>query len=486
MQSVAVSGLNAADFAVGTNTCATGFNVVPGDSCTVGVSFSPKAAGGRNATLTITGDAGADSLPLSGNGVAPPDSLAPSTPGTPAVRASGANGLVVTWADSTDNVGVDHYDVFRDGGTVAIAHPTTATFTDTALAEASTHRYTVKAVDAAGNASAASLSGSGTTADLTAPTQTHNPAGGATAVSTGSTVTATFNESVQGVAGATFTLKNPAGTTVAATVGYNATTRVATLTPSAALAANTVYTAALTGGPTAIRDVSGNPLASASWTFTTGTAPDGTKPVLSTRTPGVGATGVAIGTTTARTPVTATFSEAVTGVSGTTVTLKQGTTAVAAAVTYNATTHVATLTPSAPLVADKTYTVGLTAGIKDVAGNPITATTWTFITGPRPTVTARTPAVNALNVGRTANVTATFSEAITGSSAGTVTLKNTTTGVVQTAVVSYNTTTRVVTLNPSATLAANTKFTVTLTAGLKDAAGNPITATTWTFTTGAA
>ena len=51
---------------------------------------------------------------------------------------------------------------------------------------------------------------------------------------------------------------------------------------------------------------------------------------------------------------------------------------------------------------------------------------------------------------------------------------------------SYSASTRVVTLNPSSTLAANTRFTVTLTGGtgaIKDAAGNPLTTVSWTFTT---
>ena len=53
--------------------------------------------------------------------------------------------------------------------------------------------------------------------------------------------------------------------------------------------------------------------------------------------------------------------------------------------------------------------------------------------------------------------------------------------------VSCNATTRVATLNPNTTLASRTKFTVTLTGGaaaIRDAAGNPLTTATWTFTTG--
>ena len=49
----------------------------------------------------------------------------------------------------------------------------------------------------------------------------------------------------------------------------------------------------------------------------------------------------------------------------------------------------------------------------------------------------------------------------------------------------YSSTTRVGTLNPAATLAANTEFTATLSASIKDVAGNPLAATTQSFTTGA-
>jgi len=59
---------------------------------------------------------------------------------------------------------------------------------------------------------------------------------------------------------------------MAAAVTYNATTRVLTLNPNATLAANTKYTVTLTGGPAAIRDAAGNPLATTTWSFTTGTA----------------------------------------------------------------------------------------------------------------------------------------------------------------------------------------------------------------------
>jgi hypothetical protein len=70
-------------------------------------------------------------------------------------------------------------------------------------------------------------------------------------------------------------LKTAGGAAVTAAVTYNATTHVATLNPTATLAANTKYTATLVGGPLTgptpnIRDVAGNALANKSWSFTTG------------------------------------------------------------------------------------------------------------------------------------------------------------------------------------------------------------------------
>jgi hypothetical protein len=137
--------------------------------------------------------------------------------------------------------------------------------------------------------------------------------------------------------------------------------------------------------------------------------------------------------------------------------------------------------------------VTLSSGIRDAAGNTLAPTTWSFVTGPRPTVTGRTPASGATGVARSANVTATFSENVTGWTTANVTMQRldaagAVVGTVTGSVI-YNTTTRVGTFNPfgtaTTTLAASTRYRVNLGTGLRDAAGNPITATSWIFTTGA-
>jgi hypothetical protein len=108
-------------------------------------------------------------------------------------------------------------------------------------------------------------------------------------------------------------------------------------------------------------------------------AADTTAPTVTGRSPADLATDVAVGT-----DVTATFSEPVSGVSGTTFTLASSGGPVAASVTYDGPSRTATLDPSANLAAGTTYTASLTAGITDTAGNPLSPVTWTFTTAAAP------------------------------------------------------------------------------------------------------
>ncbi|YCQ23188.1 Ig-like domain-containing protein (plasmid) [Arthrobacter sp. Z4-13] len=99
------------------------------------------------------------------------------------------------------------------------------------------------------------------------------PGVNATGVLRTANITATFSKPVNGVSATTFTLKNTAtGAAVTATVTRNGTTNQWILNPATTLAASTRYTATITGGPGTIRDVAGTPLATTSWSFTTGTS----------------------------------------------------------------------------------------------------------------------------------------------------------------------------------------------------------------------
>jgi len=118
--------------------------------------------------------------------------------------------------------------------------------------------------------------------------------------------------------------------------------------------------------------------------------------------------------------------------------------------------------------------------------------TWTIDTT-APTVDSVTPTNSATSVSRTTTVTATFSEAmdsatLTPSMNPTVTLVRTSSGASVSATVSYDEKSNTVTLKPSSTLAANTKYTARVkggTSSAKDKTGNPLASDkVWSFTTG--
>ncbi len=210
---------------------------------------------------------------------------------------------------------------------------------------------------------------------------------------------------------------------------------------------------------------------------------DTTPPSVTSTTPASGATGVATGTT-----VSATFSEAVQA-STITMSLKNSAgTAVSGTTSYDSAAQKATFTPSAALAAGTTYTVTV-SGAKDLAGNTMTSTSWSFTTSSTvdttpPTVTATSPTSGATGVATSTTVSATFSEPV---QAGTIVmgLKNSA-GTAVSGTTSYDSAAQKATFTPSAALAAGTTYTATVS-GAKDLAGNTMTSpTTWSFTTATA
>jgi Ice-binding-like/Bacterial Ig-like domain len=218
----------------------------------------------------------------------------------------------------------------------------------------------------------------------------------------------------------------------------------------------------------------------------TATSTDTTAPTVISTLPANAAIGIAINSN-----ITVTFSEAMNSstITTTTFTLKQqgSTTSIPGAVTYAGTT--ATFNPTSSLTASTTYTATVTAGVKDLAGNPLaSAKTWSFTTGTTadttaPTVSSTDPANAATGVATGGNIAVAFSEAMDPSTitAASFTLMQGTTSV--SGAVTYAGTTA--TFNPTSSLIASTTYTATVTAGVKDLAGNPLaSAKTWSFTTG--
>ncbi|MHA7300686.1 S8 family serine peptidase [Pseudarthrobacter sp. MDT1-22] len=215
-------------------------------------------------------------------------------------------------------------------------------------------------------------------------------------------------------------------------------------------------------------------------------APVAPAPTVTAKSPAAQSTAVPVASN-----VTATFSKAVQGVGAGTFVLRNAAgTAIPATVSYDATTKTATLDPSANLAADVTFTATLVGGataIRDTAGTPLASTSWTFTTGPAPTVTGFTPGSNSLLVRRNNNLSVTFSEPVQGVSTATFTVKNAATGALVPAAVFRNGTTNQWILDPQNTLAAKTKYMVTVSGGgtsIRDLAGNQLATKTWQFTTG--
>ncbi len=127
-----------------------------------------------------------------------------------------------------------------------------------------------------------------------------------------------------------------------------------------------------TASPIATTDPTARPTSSPT------AAPDKTAPVVSAHTPKAGATNIA-----ATSAITITFSEPVARVSGTTILLVNvaGGWNVRATVSYNAATMTATLRPALYMYPRTAYEVQLTNGIRDLAGNALKPTSWTFKTG---------------------------------------------------------------------------------------------------------
>ena len=114
--------------------------------------------------------------------------------------------ITLNWTTSTDNTAVSGYAVYEDGGTtpIVVTGSTTYSYVDTGEAPGTTHVYTVKAFDAAGNYSANSNALSvATTTDSSPPSKVGNFKGTS---SSKNNVTLTWNASTDNVAVTTYAI----------------------------------------------------------------------------------------------------------------------------------------------------------------------------------------------------------------------------------------------------------------------------------------
>jgi hypothetical protein len=116
---------------------------------TVGVSM--------DATLALTSKTTVGNWSANAKGAATLTSRDTAPPSTPELKASGttATSTTLTWADSTDNVGVTGYDLYRNDTMVASGFGNT--WTDTSLVRSTSYTYKLTVRDAAGNSSSGSV-----------------------------------------------------------------------------------------------------------------------------------------------------------------------------------------------------------------------------------------------------------------------------------------------------------------------------------------
>jgi len=155
-------------------------------------------------------------------------------------------------------------------------------------------------------------------------------------------------------------------------------------------------------------------------------------------------------------------------------------------VTYDEINKIAGFKPSPDFTPGNMYQATITVAAKDVRGNPLTAP-FDFSFTTRATSDTSAPYVIAVNLAAGATcvpqnqkILATFDEQM-----DSLTINPSTFLIVGVAAtVTYDVVNQVATLTPSANLAANTKYTIMVTAGATDMGGVPVAAIQQTFTTG--
>jgi Big-like domain-containing protein/calcineurin-like phosphoesterase family protein len=146
------------EFVVGTGGHGIQDFIKTDDRLAVGFNTPPAAFGAVRMELNVDGAAfqfvniqgtvlDSGSIPCSG---APADSTAPSTPTNLTANTSGSTHVDLSWTSATDNVGVTHYEIYRDDVLIDTINSTTS-YADNTVVGSVPYQYKIRAVDAAGN-----------------------------------------------------------------------------------------------------------------------------------------------------------------------------------------------------------------------------------------------------------------------------------------------------------------------------------------------
>jgi fibronectin type 3 domain-containing protein len=129
-------------------------------ACTSPITYTGLAQQAHTFTVAATVNKSKDPTPATYTWTV--DSMAPSTPASFTATAQSPFKVGLDWVASTDNTGVTGYDLFRDGAPYQSLGPVTS-YTDTGVLGSSTHTYSVRARDIAGNVSSLTVTLSVTT-----------------------------------------------------------------------------------------------------------------------------------------------------------------------------------------------------------------------------------------------------------------------------------------------------------------------------------
>jgi hypothetical protein len=319
----------------------------------------------------------------------------------------------------------------------------------------------------------------GTATDATLPVVTNAvPMNGSTGIGVNDTPGVTFSKPIDPVSvnSNTFKVTN-GGMPLAGGYWFNSTNTRVNFVPNAPLPANTNLVMTVNG----VLDLVDNPITFSS-SFTTGAGPDFTAPTVVWTSV---SSNESIPTNSA---ITIQFSESMDATTFSTsniyITDQLLGSHIAATLTWNATQSVAYLAPSAPLASGREYYLSVSGGT-DLAGNQVGGYGIYFYAGlnsasAAPTVINFNPMNGATGLGTNVIIEAQFSAPIDPTTVSGVTLTGG--GTVQTTPVMSAANT-VLQLVPSAPLAPNTTYTMTVS-GVKDPAGNTVATVTNSFTTG--
>lgn len=318
----------------------------------------------------------------------------------------------------------------------------------------------------------------GATADTTGPTvASTEPADMAVDVAVNRSIAITFSEAIAPASVTGHYTISGSVTAAASVVGA-----ILTLDPDADLDPNTTYTVDLDG----ITDLAGNPMAAAySFSFSTVTT-DAEAPVVLMSIPSASSPGQSQGAT-----ITVVFSEAIdtSTVNSTNFSISP---AVDGSFSFEYGSNWVVFNPTSLLPLSTTYTVTIKAGgIEDLAGNAIEEDyTFSFTTTDTadktsPTVYSVSPVDDATSVSQNKMILAQFNESIKSSSvtsstftitdnAGGAAVSGTIVGMMQMVYFMPSTTT---------SFKLGHTYTATLTTGITDLVGNPLTSNySWSFT----